>query len=108
MAAGVGNCSHRFHEAQRPGRGSGNLSRRREMLPLVLGIRIELAFQNTYRGAPMFLDVDPFLRAHSFTMFDITSVDMAGRNGPEPGSVVSGKSFRRPGRQVFEGYFLSA
>lgn len=72
-----------------------------------LGLQIELSFAQTYRDAPLFADIDVWLRNQGFFFFDFLSRNIAGRTNsglrfmPDQGAV-----WRWPSWQVFEGHFL--
>jgi hypothetical protein len=74
----------------------------------VLGIQLEMAFRQTYVGAPLFSDVDSYLRGRGFTFFDILSENFVGSDvSPIRVSVPPEvHNFRWPSRQCFEGHFL--
>jgi FkbM family methyltransferase len=79
-----------------------------EALPAVLGIQIEMAFNQTYIGAPRFPEVDEFLVERGFHFFDMLSFNHVGRkNSPVTiKNVRVGQLFPWPSRQLFEGVFL--
>jgi len=69
---------------------------------------LEQTFTPTYVGAPMFGEVFEFMRLRGFTMFDIVSVNAAGRTR-SPLHIVDDRIFRHargPRHQLFEGHFL--
>jgi hypothetical protein len=74
----------------------------------VLGIQLEMAFQQTYMGAPFFSDIDPVLRRHGFFLFDMLSINLVGREVSKVSfpTIAWHQSFRWPSRQMLEGIFL--
>lgn len=74
----------------------------------VLGLEIEMSFSQTYLGAPLFADIDKFLRSKDFSFFDCLAPNYAGRVKSPAKVYVSQeiRPFRRPSRQFFEGHFL--
>ncbi len=51
-----------------------------KVLPEVVGLLVEVAFVENYKGRPLFSDVDLWLRSRGFTFFEFISPLTVGRN----------------------------
>lgn len=49
------------------------------LLDDILGILVEVSFVESYRDRPMFADIDPMLRQHGFSFFDLLAHHYVGR-----------------------------
>jgi len=58
-----------------------------ELVSSVLGVRVEVAFYQFYRGQPLFGEVDAFLRAHGFELFILNRTNV--RHAPAQPDVIS-------------------
>jgi FkbM family methyltransferase len=64
----------------------------------ILAIQIEVEFSHLYQGQPLFADVDTFLRAKGFSLFDLTTLRRVRKFSPiqsnaHPGQILWGDGF---------------
>lgn len=76
-------------------------------LDSVVGMQIELSFVGTYEGAPLFSDIDAYLRERGFVFFDSLAPNFV-RRAASPLRLGQDYSiaWRWPTGQMFEGHFL--
>ncbi|NJR66351.1 MAG: FkbM family methyltransferase [Leptolyngbyaceae cyanobacterium CRU_2_3] len=69
-----------------------------QILQTVLAVQVEVEFSPLYQGQPLFADVDTFMRAQDFTLFDLTRSTRVRARSPihtshHPGQLLWGDAF---------------
>jgi len=69
----------------------------RQILPTVLAIQVEVEFSPLYQNQPLFADIDAFLRAEGFTLFDLNPTYWKRARSPifnpqRPGQILWGEA----------------
>lgn len=69
-----------------------------QILKTVLGVQIEVEFSPLYLNQPLFADVDTYLRANDFSLFDLCTTHCSRRQSPivsqvHPGQLLWGEAF---------------
>lgn len=77
------------------------------ILDEVVGLQVELSFEDTYLEAPKFADIDPYLRKNGFIFFGMLSGNyVARRDSPVKFPLIPSGDWHWPARQLFEGHFV--
>ncbi len=71
-----------------------------------VAIQIELSFDQTYRDAPLFSDIEPLLRANGFVLFDFIAPNEVSYSSRFIAGGRNERYWRFPGTRVFESHCL--
>jgi hypothetical protein len=73
----------------------------------IVGLQVELSFDESYIGAPKFSDIDPYIRKKGFVLFGMLSGNcVSRRDSPVKFPLIPSGDWHWPARQLFEGHFV--